>query len=388
MPIDRQVQKVLKEFERLGAPSSTPLSPQEARRAPTISDAVNLLRQKRRERLAPEPLGATDNQLIEGLEGEIPLRIYRPVGNGPFPALVYFHSGGWVLGDLNCGDALCRALANLVQCLVVSVGYRLAPEHQFPTAAQDAYAAMQWVIASAILNSDPARLAVVGEGAGANLAAAAALMARDSGTPLPLYQALVYPVTNYAFDTPSYTQHANAKPLSGEMMRWFWGQYLPDAAAGAHPYASPLRAADLRGLPRAFILTAEYDPVRDEGEAYAQRLQEVDVPAVLTRYNGMTHGFLDMAPVVEKARGGVLAVASALRAAFSRDQRAAKQTQLPRSMTADTQIQTGLQMILTGQILQQAPTASTAQVAGDQIASNTLLSEETLCQNDNAPPPP
>ncbi len=376
MPIDRQVQKVLEEFERFGVPPITTLSPQEARLAPTISDAVSALRQKRRKRPAPEPISAIEHQLIEGLEGEIPLRIYRPGGKGLFPVLIYFHSGGWVLGNLNNCDSLCLTLSHLAQCLVVSVDYHLAPEYPFPTAAQDAYAAMQWVMAAATLNSDPARVAVMGEDAGANLAAVAALMARDSGTPLPIYQVLVYPITNYAFDTPSYRQHANARPLSSEMMRWFWKHYLPEEAAGSTPYASPLQAADLRNLPRALILTAEYDPLRDEGEAYAQHLQEAGVPVVLTRYKGLTHGFLDMAPVVEKARGAVLAIASALRSTFSRDQQMARQPQPARSIPPTIPIQAGLQMILTGELLPQAP------------AAYIFLSAEARHQGDSMPAAP
>jgi|GEM_PF-197208 len=379
MPIDKDVWKVLEQYQGFGVPPVTTLSPQEARQTQTMVDAVNAIRQQRGDDLTPEAVGDVRDQMIQGPGGEIPVRIYSPKGNGPFPILVYFHSGGWVLGDLESVDAVCRALTNLAQCLVVSVAYRLAPEHQFPAAAQDAYAATQWVMANAeAVDGDPRRVAVGGESAGGNLATVVALMARDSSTQLPIYQALIYPVLNDAFDTPSYEQFANDSPLSRDRMRWFWGQYLPDEAAGANPYASPLRASDLRGLPPALIITAENDPLRDEGEAYAKRLQDADVPVVMSRYNGMTHLFMPMLPVVERVRDAVLEIAAGLRSAFSRAPELATSARPPQGaeMGARVELQKGLQMAATGQVLQVSPTASTAQMAGDQLARNAQLEDD------------
>jgi acetyl esterase len=376
MPIDWEVQQVLEQYALFGAPPIPSLSPQEARRAPTLADAVNSIRQKRGERLTSEPVGAVYDRVIWGPEGEIPVRMYRPASGGPLPVLVYFHGGGWVLGDLESCDAACRALANLAQCLVISVAYRLAPEHTFPAAVQDAYAATQWAMEMAeVFQGDPARVAVGGESAGGNLAAAVALMARDSGTRLPIYQVLVYPAMDDAFDTPSYQQYAETSTLSREEMRWFWRQYLPDEAAGANPYASPLRADDLRGLPPALILTAEYDPLRDEGEAYGRRLQAAGVPVIVSRYDGMVHGFLGMAPVVERARDALAEVAAELRSAFNAATQVAQPQQVAEA-AASVEIQRWLQLVAVGPPLPSAPAMRAALVAGDQVAQQARLQEK------------
>jgi acetyl esterase len=321
MPIDRRVQKVLDEYEWFGVPPLATLSPQEARKQPMLDDAIKVLLQKEGEAAAPEPVDTVENVTIPGKE--IPVRIYRPGSEGPYPVLVYFHGGGWVLGSPDFCDASCRALTNLAQCIVVSVDYRLAPEHPFPAAVDDAFNALQWVLENApSIGGDPLRVAVGGESAGGNLATVATLQARDEGRPLPISQVLIYPVLNFAFDTPSYTENADARPLSRESMRWFWKHYLPNEEAGAHPYASPLRAASLAGLPPALVITAEYDPLRDEGEAYAQRLSGAGAPVVLSRYKKMTHQFFAMLPVVEDARKAVIEVAAGLRSVFSREPQA------------------------------------------------------------------
>ncbi len=321
MPIDRRVQKLLDEYEGFGVPPLATLSPQEARKQPMLEDAVKVLLQKEGEALAPEPVHTVENVTLPG--NNIPVRIYRPGSQGPYPVLVYFHGGGWVLGSPEFCDASCRALTNLAQCIVVSVDYRLAPEHPFPAAADDAFTALQWVLENApSIGGDPLRVAVGGESAGGNLATVAALRACDEGKPLPISQVLVYPVLNYAFDTPSYEENADARPLSRDDMRWFWQHYLPNEEAGAHPYTSPLRAESLAGLPPALIITAEYDPLRDEGEAYAQRLSGAGVPIVLRRYKEMTHQFFAMLPVVEDAREAVIEVAAGLRSVFSREPQA------------------------------------------------------------------
>ncbi len=318
MFVDEQVQKVLERYASFGAPPLVTLSPQEARQRPTIRDAVNALRQQRGETLAPETVASVHDEVIQGPEVPIGLRIYRPDAAGRLPMLVYFHGGGWVLGDLESSDATCRALTNLVRCLVISVNYRLAPEHPFPAAVQDAYAATQWVIEHAAqLGGDVTRLAVGGEDAGGNLAAVVGLMARDSQAHMPLYQVLIYPIMNHAFSTPSYEHNAYVRPLTRDEMRWFWGHYLPNPAAGANEYASPVRAEDFSDLPPGLIMTAEYDTVRDEGEAYGWYLEAAGVPMVLRRRQGLVHGFLDMAPVVKEAEQGLLEIASWLRLAFN-----------------------------------------------------------------------
>lgn len=234
-----------------------------------------------------------EDQLIPGPEAEIPVRIYTPSGDGPFPVLLFFHGGGWVLGNLESADFLCRAVTNAAACLVVSVNYRHAPEHKFPAAADDAYAATVWVAEhAASFNGDPARLAVAGVSAGGNLAAVTCLRAKEQGNPPICYQLLIVPATNFSFDTPSHQENATGYGLTRDNMEWFRDHYLNSPEDEKHPYASPLLAEDLTGLPPAFIVTAEFDPLRDEGEAYAERLRQAGVPVTYTCYKGMIHTFL------------------------------------------------------------------------------------------------
>ena len=240
-----------------------------------------------------EEVAHVEDRVISGPGGDIPIRIYTPLGRGPFPVLVYFHGGGWVMGSIETADYTCRALTNAVPCLVVSVDYRLAPEHKFPAAVEDAYTAANWVATEASsFNGDAGRLAVGGVSAGGNLAAVVARLARDRGTPRIIYQLLTVPVINFGFDTPSYQANANGYGLTRPMMQWFWTHYLPTAADGQQPDASPLRAPDLHSLPPAFVMTTEYDPLRDEGEAYVERLRAAGVPVTHTCYTGMVHVFL------------------------------------------------------------------------------------------------
>jgi acetyl esterase len=268
---------------------------------------------------SPAPVARVENRSVPGPGGEIPVRVYTPEGEGPHPALVYFHGGGWVIGSLESHDGICRALARAVPCVVVSVDYRLAPEHPFPAAAEDSYAATRYVAGhAAAFAADPARLAVGGDSAGGNLSAVVTLMARARGGPRLVHQLLVYPVTDGAMDTPSYRENADGYFLTRDGMVWFWNHYVSDPAARANPHASPLRAPDLRGLPPALVMTAEFDPLRDEGEAYARRLEEAGVPVTLTRYDGMIHGFFGMAGALGRGRDAIDEAARALRAAFAR----------------------------------------------------------------------
>ncbi|NER33758.1 MAG: alpha/beta hydrolase [Oscillatoria sp. SIO1A7] len=269
--------------------------------------------------IAPEPeaVAEIDNRTIPGPVGAIPIRIYRPEGTGPFPILVYFHGGGWVVGSLETVDFICRNLANGADCIVVSVAYRLAPEHKFPAAAEDAYAATKWAAenAAAIGGSD-GKIALAGDSAGGNLAAVVALMARDKGEPSLRYQVLFYPVTHYGFDTQSYEQCAEGYLLSREDMIWFWNCYLASPENGDRPYASPLLAKDLSNLPPALIITAEYDVLRDEGEMYGDRLIVAGVSAKTTRYRGTVHGFLNAAKYIDQGWEALAEAAAELRKVF------------------------------------------------------------------------
>ena len=240
-----------------------------------------------------EPVARVEDRNIPGPGGDIPIRFYTPEGTGPWPVLVFFHGGGWVVGNLETSDFYCRAVTNAARCIVASVNYRHAPEHKFPAAVEDAYAATAWVAANAhAINGDPARIAVSGSSAGASLAAAAAMIARDRGKPRIAFQVLSVPVMDHNFETSSYRENADGYGLTRGAMQWFWQHYLEADADGAHPHASPLRATDLRGLPPAFISIAEFDPLCDEGEAYANKLSAAGVPVTCKRYAGMVHMFL------------------------------------------------------------------------------------------------
>jgi acetyl esterase len=242
---------------------------------------------------AGEPVARVEDRRIPGPGGDIPVRLYEPAGQRPFPVLVFFHGGGWVVGNLETMDLFCRLITNAAGCLVASVNYRHAPEHPFPAAAEDAYAATRWIAGhAAALGGDAARLAVGGTSAGGNLAAVVAQMARDRGTPSLAFQLLMVPVTDCDFATASYRENAEGYGLTADAMRWYWQHYAAREEDRRRPYASPLRAPSLRGLPPAFVATAEYDPLRDEGQAYAARLRADGVPTVQKRYDGMVHGFL------------------------------------------------------------------------------------------------
>jgi acetyl esterase len=222
------------------------------------------------------------------------------------------------VGDLDTADPTARHLSVGAGCVVVSVDYRLAPETKFPGAADDCYAATLWATHNAAqINGDPARIAVGGDSAGGNLAAAVCLMARDRQTPLPVFQLLVYPVTGYDFNTASYRQNAEGYLLTREGMQWYWQHYLQHADDAANPYAAPLLAADLRGLPPALVITAEFDPLCDEGAAYAQRLQAAGVPTQYSQYDGMIHGFFAMSVMIDKGKQAIAEATTALQHAFA-----------------------------------------------------------------------
>jgi len=279
-------------------------------------------RAQRRDRHVPperaDDVARVRDRGIEGPGGHVPVRIYEPDGPGPHPGLVYFHGGGWVIGSVDSHDPLCRALTNATGAVVVSVDYRLAPEHTFPAAAEDAYAATEWVVARATeLGVDPGRLAVAGDSAGGNLAAVVSLMARDRDGPEIAYQLPIYPVTDHTLAYDSYPENAEWGPTS-QAMGWFWDHYLARDVDAYNPYAAPLWARSLSDLPPATVVTAGFDCLRDEGAAYAERLEAEGVEATRRHYEGMTHGFMSILgdPDLSRAREAVDDVAADLADAF------------------------------------------------------------------------
>lgn len=309
MPLDPQVEKFLQQLAQLQLPPLTSLSPVQAREL-----AAKLQGKPLRSPRVPK----VENRTIPGKQ-EIPIRIYTPEGNRPFPMLVYFHGGGWVLSDLDTADSTCRDLSLGAECVVVSVDYRLAPEHKFPAAVEDAYAATLWVAENAAaLNGDVTRIAVAGDSAGGNLAAAVTLMARDRKQPALVYQVLIYPVTRYGFDTESYREYGKGGfGLTKDEMVWFWHHYLDNTEDGQNPLASPLLAENLSQLPPALIIIAEFDVLRDEAEAYATRLQSAGVPVQVLRYEGMIHAFVGVAQVIDRGKDAIADIAKHLQIAFT-----------------------------------------------------------------------
>jgi acetyl esterase len=310
MPLDPQVEAMRARRAEAGVAPLYTLSLAQARAADlaSIVDAAG----------DPEPVAEVVDRQFPGPGGDLPIRVYRPGRAGPTPALLYFFGGGWTLGTIDTADAICRSLTNTVGCTTISVGYRLAPEHRFPAAVEDCYAAACWVAGHAAeLDIDPGRLAVGGDSAGGNLAAAVTLLARDGGGPALAHQLLVYPNTDYLSDTASLRENTDPLLFNRTSVDWYWGHYLRTAADGAHPLASPLRATDLSGLPPATVLTAEYDPLRDQGEQYAAALRAAGVPVELTRYAGMVHGFFAMSGVLDTATRAIAQAAARLRAAFA-----------------------------------------------------------------------
>ena len=307
MPLDPQAQSVLEMLSALGARPLHVMSPGEARQA-----TARLAKLGGR----PAPVQRTEDRTVPGPAGPIPVRVYTPPGSGPFPALVYCHGGGWVTGSIATHEPICRALAHGAGCAVVSVDYRLAPEHKFPAAVEDCYAVTRWLADNgAALGLDPARLAVGGDSAGGTLATVVALWARDRGGPALACQLLIYPITDYMPDLPSRLK--NGYFLSNADVAWAWKHYLTSAAEADDPSAAPLRAADLTGLPPAIILTAEFDPLHDEGNLYADRLRAAGVPTVLARYDGMIHGFVSLAGVIDQGQAALAQAAGDVRSAFA-----------------------------------------------------------------------
>ncbi len=292
MPLDPQASAFLQRLAQSCIPSIETLSPEQAR------DLILPIG------LAPDRIGGVESYSVQGPAGRVPVRVYLPVISTDVlehslrvrqsrPVVLFFHGGGWVIGSIDSHDALCRRLCNNSQCLVASVGYHLAPEHKFPTGLEDCYAATLWASQHACeFGGDPQALFVSGDSAGANLAAAVCLMSRDRGGPDIAGQVLAYPIIDHNYDTPSYQENGDGYFLTRPQMEWFWDNYLATPTDAQRPYASPLRADDLSRLPPAYIITAEFDPLRDEGLAYADRLEQSGVPVTREHCEGMIHGYL------------------------------------------------------------------------------------------------
>jgi acetyl esterase len=310
---DRDMRHVLRHLEALGGRPTETLTPEEARRQPTPADAVKAMLRKHGKSVEPEPVGRVVERTIPGPDGAIPVRVYTPHGEGPFPVIVYTHGGGWVIATNDTYDSSARALTNAVGAIVVSVEYRKAPEHRFPAAHEDAFAAYRWVRENAAeLGGDPERVAVAGESAGGNLAVSTAILAVHKGVPLPAHVLAVYPIADGNTDSESYRENAAARPLNRPMMAWFLDHYLRTPADAAHPLIS-LVTADLRGLPPTTVITAEIDPLRSDGERLANQLRRAGVEVEYHTHAGVTHEFFGMAAVVGDAAKAVKQAAAALK---------------------------------------------------------------------------
>jgi acetyl esterase len=309
MPLDHDAEILLEMVRAANRPAFETVGAAEARQLFMAGRKV----------LAPDPMPVADTRdiAIPGPGGPIPARLYRAAATGTLPVLVFFHGGGWVVGDIESHDTVCRHLANRAGCAVVSVDYRLAPEHKFPAAVEDCLAATAWVAGNAAaLGVDAARLAVGGDSAGGNLAAVVSLLARDRGSPRITCQLLIYPATDAAMRHDSITRFAEGYVLTRATMRWFYDQYLRAPEDAADWQASPLAAPDLGGLPSAFVLTAGYDPLCDEGDAYAVRLAASGVAVTHRRFPGQVHGFAMNGKIIRAAETALDETAAALRAVW------------------------------------------------------------------------
>ena len=293
------------------------LTPAQARKQPGPPQAVMALLKKQGKSTDPEPVGKVENRTVPGPGGSIPVRVYTPEGDGPFPVLIYSHGGGWVIAGIQAYDSSCRALCNAAKCVVISVGYRYAPENRFPSAHEDVYAATQYIIRHADqFGGDPKKVAIGGESAGGNLSTAVCLMARDRKGLMPVHQLLVYPLTDTRPNTPSIKENYTAKPLNGPMLPWFLKYTISKPSDKNSPYLAVLRNPNLKGLPPATVITAQIDPLRSEGKAYADRLQKSGVPVRYKNYNGVTHEFFGMGAIVPEAKDAEMYAVDQLKKTF------------------------------------------------------------------------
>ena len=312
-----QMQAILDALAALEPKPLPTLSPIEARQQPTPTDAVEKLLHDQGQSTNPVPVAKIEHVKIPGPNGEIPLSIYTPNGSGPFPVIVYYHGGGFVIADTKVYEASIRGLANGAEAVVVSVDYHRAPEYKFPSQPNEAYASYKWVLSNAAqFNGDPNRVAVAGESAGGNLATVVSLMARDHKETMPIHQLLIYPVVDNKMNNESYVANANAKPLDLPMMKWFFKHYASKSADANSPYALPNKAATLQGLPPTTLITAEIDPLFTEGKAFANRLEKDGVPVAYRHYDNVTHEFFGMAAVLNEAKDAQAFASQELKKAF------------------------------------------------------------------------
>jgi acetyl esterase len=309
MPLDPQARAYLDAVAALGGADPRTITPTEMR--------AQMAARRQHFAVAPQPVARVEDRTVPGPDGDVPIRVYTPDAAGPLPVLVFYHGGGWVIGSIETHDNICRALANLTPCMVVSVEYRLAPEARFPAGLEDCYAATRWVAEhGAELGCDPTRLAIGGDSAGGNLTAAVALLARERGGPRIAFQLMIYPVIDSDFETGSYREVAEGYGLTRDGMQYFWELYLEDPADMTNPLAAVLRA-DLAGLPPALVITAEYDPLRDEGDAYAAKLKAAGVPVEHASYPGQIHGFFNVGTMMQMGDVAVERAARSLAAALA-----------------------------------------------------------------------
>ncbi|HEX5226567.1 MAG TPA: alpha/beta hydrolase [Bryobacteraceae bacterium] len=312
MALHAQCKFILDQMAAAGGPPMEQMTPQELRADRAAkADAMAVL-------AGPlQQVARVENRTVPGPAQPIPIRTYWPRAGADLPVLVYYHGGGWVAGSLDGVDRTLRALTNASGCIVISVDYRLAPEHKFPAAVEDADASLRYVAEHAQeFGVDPNRIAVGGDSAGGTLATVACLIARDRGGPKVAFQLLIYPATDYFDDHPSMREYAQGHLLTRPAMDYFWNHYLRNREDGRHPHASPIYAESLAGLPPAFVLTAECDPIRDQGEIYAARLRASGVPVSLKRYEGAIHAFFNLGGAIDAGREAVADSAQALRAAL------------------------------------------------------------------------
>jgi len=308
MPLDPQVVDLLKTLEQAGGKPLEDCTPFEARQGDWSKDFIG----------RPQDVAEVFHEFIPGPTADLPIRIYRPVGIGLLPAIVHFHGSAFTVSNISLSDSAHRALANSTGCVVVAVNYQKAPEHKFPTPFNDAYASTEWVFENAErLGIDKSKIGVGGDSAGGNLAAAISLRARDENGPKLAFQLLIYPTVDSASTRPSMRENAEGYMLSTAACTWAWDQYIEKPEDRKNPYAAPINAKDFSNLPPAIVLTAEFDPLRDEGEDYADLLAKAGVKVISRRYAGMIHGFFWTAGVIEGSRKMIRDIGDDLREIFS-----------------------------------------------------------------------
>lgn len=310
MALHPQVASALKMAEELNLPALNTQTP-EAARAAAKERTANTPREL-------EDVASIRDTEVPGPGGDLPVRIYTPSEGDNHSLIMWFHGGGWVIGDLDNEDPACRVIANATNSVIVSIDYRLSPDVRFPEPVEDCYAGLLWAHSNAAeLGVDPARIGVAGTSAGGNLSAAVCLMARDRNGPVISHQVLFCPVIDHDFSTASYSANADGYMLTRDSMIWFWDHYIGPNGDGSHPYASPIRAESLAGLPATTIIAAEYDPLADEAEAYAEALKAVGNDVTYNCYEGMIHGFNGQVGIFDRSRDALVEATTRLKASLS-----------------------------------------------------------------------